>query len=134
MNILLDTHIAVWAFLDEGNLPQKAREIILNPSNTIFYSPVSTWEIHLKHRRNPENMMMDARIFIDYCHETGFTPLLLSDEHVIALTTLYRQENAPEHKDPFDRILLAQAKAENIYFLTHDNKFVWYNEPYVICV
>ena len=134
MKILLDTHIAVWALLDKGDLSHEARKIILDPSNIIFYSPVSTWEIHLKHRRHPENMEMDAPDFIHYCHETGLVPLNLCDKHVAAVLTLVRPEDAPEHKDPFDRLLLAQAKAENIMFLTHDSRMSFYNEPFVICV
>lgn len=134
MKILLDTHMAVWAVLDKGELSQMAREMILDPSNTIFYSPVSTWEIHLKHRRNPENMQMDAPDFIDCCRDSGFVPLNLCDNHVAAVVTLSRSEGAPEHKDPFDRLLLAQAKAENIMFLTHDSKLTFYNEACMICV
>lgn len=134
MKVLLDTHIAVWSLLDIGELSQKARKLILDPSNSIYYSPVSTWEVHLKHRRHPENMEMDAADFSDYCQKTGFIPLNLCDKHVAEVVTLLRADNAPEHKDPFDRLLLAQAKAENIMFLTHDSKMIFYNEPCVICV
>ena len=131
---MLDTHIIIWALLDEGDLSQKARQMILDPSNTFFYSPVSTWEVFLKHRRRPENMGMDVPDFIDCCQDTGFIPLNLSDKHVAAVMSLSRPEGAPEHNDPFDKLLLAQAKAENIMFMTHDSKMSFYNEPCVLCV
>ena len=134
MKILLDTHIAVWALLDQGDLSHEVKKMILFPANTIFYSPVSSWEVHPKHRRRPENMEMDASDFIDYCQDSGFISLKLDDNHVRTVESLSLADGTPEHKDPFDKLLLAQAKAENIMFLTHDSKMQYYGEPCVICV
>ncbi len=63
MNLLLDTHIAVWALNDDPALSVKARELILDPDNTIYYSAVSVWEVLLKHARRPESIPSMKRIF-----------------------------------------------------------------------
>ena len=131
MNILLDTHLAIWLLFDDGNLSNKAKSFVLNPNNTVFYSVVSTWEILLKHRQDPENMLTGVSQFVDACRQSGFLPLNLCDEHVSMCETLSRTEGAPEHKDPFDKLLIAQAKKENFLFLTHDGKLSHYDEPCV---
>ena len=56
MNILLDTHMAIWALLDSPKLTPKARQLITDPDNTIYYSVVSVWEVLLKHSGHPDNM------------------------------------------------------------------------------
>lgn len=68
------------------------------------------------------------------CEENGYLVLPVYNRHVSALETLRRSENAPSHKDPFDRIMVAQAKAENLMFLTHDSLIPYYNEPFIISV
>ena len=60
--------------------------------------------------------------------------LPVRDNHVFTLETLSRPKNVPKHKDPFDRILIAQAKAEEMVFLTHDSLIPYYNEPFIISV
>lgn len=134
MNLLLDTHIALWAILDDELLPQKARDLILNTANEIYYSSVSTWEVLLKHSSDPKNLYITVKQFIERCQYSGFISVNLSDKHISAVETLARSENAPEHKDPFDRLLLSQAKTENLFFVTHDKKFSDYNEDCVIIV
>ena len=74
MNILLDTHIAIWALNDDEALPPKARKLILDPDNLIYYSTVSTWEILLKHSRDPSNLELSADLFVAYCDKAGFLP------------------------------------------------------------
>ena len=68
-----------------------------------------------------------------YCQEAGFLPVEMRDRHVFALETITRAENAPPHHDPFDRMLIAQAKAGNMLLLTHDKSFRLYDEP-LVCV
>ena len=70
----------------------------------------------------------------NYCEQAGFKKLSLDDKHVIAYETLNKVENTPEHNDPFDKILLAQAKGDGMFFITHDKSFTYYNEPYLILV
>ncbi len=134
MNLLLDTHIAVWALNDDPALSEKARELILDPDNTIYYSTVSVWEVLLKHARHPENIPFDEAAFSEGCREAGFVPLGLADKHILAVHTLAGAETVPAHKDPFDRLLLAQAKVENLSFLTHDELMPGYGEKCVISV
>ena len=134
MNLLLDTHIAIWALNDDPALSEKARKLILDPDNTIYYSTVSVWEVLLKHNRRPGNIPFDESDFYEGCREAGFVPLSLTDKHVLAVHTLSRSNNIKEHNDPFDRLLLAQAKVENLSFLTHDELIPGYEEKCVIPV
>ena len=134
MNLLLDTHIAIWALNDDPNLSEKARKLILDPDNNIYYSTVSVWEVMLKHSKRPNEILFDEKEFSEYCHEAGFIPLSLSDKHIFAVSTLIREENAKPHNDPFDRILLAQAKVENLSLLTHDELIPDYKERCIIAV
>lgn len=132
MNLLLDTHIAIWALNDDPALSEKASGLILDPDNAIFYSTVSVWEVLLKHARRPQDIPFDEKDFSEACREAGFMPLNLSDKHILAVSTLSKPETAKEHNDPFDRLLIAQAKVENLSFLTHDPLIPGYNEKCVV--
>ena len=134
MNLLLDTHIALWALNDDPSLSEKAKDLILDPDNTIYYSTVSVWEVLLKHACRPNNLELDSAKFVEYCHEAGFIPLSLYDKHVLAVKSLSRPIDAPPHNDPFDRLLIAQAKSENLSFLTHDSLIPYYEEKCIISV
>ena len=119
MNVLLDTHILIWTHLDDARLSQKAREIILDPHNEIFYSAVSIWETQIKHIRHPKEFTVDGKLLNSLCVKAEFECLSVRPEHSYLLQTLSYSPNAPrEHKDPFDRMLICQAKAENLFFLT----------------
>ncbi len=135
MDFLLDTHIAVWYLQGDQRISLKVREIVANPRNRIYYSIISMWEVALKHTVNAENMSMSGTAFLHWCEQAGFEKLPLDDRHVCALETL-QQHLGPDgkpvfdHKDPFDRILLAQAKGDGMTLLTHDIKFKFWDEPY----
>ena len=134
MNLLLDTHIAIWALNDDPALSEKARELLLDPDNTVYYSTVSVWEVLLKHARRPDSIPFDEADFCEGCREAGFVPLGLADKHILCVRTLTRPDSAREHHDPFDRLLLAQAKVENMSFLTHDELIPGYGERCIIPV
>lgn len=134
MNILLDSHVLLWALTDDARLSQKARDHIMDPDNFIFYSAASVWELSVKHTLHPESVAFTAEELIRFCDEAGLDALDVSVEHVLLLDTLKRPEDAPRHKDPFDRILIAQAKAEGMLFLTHDALLPYYNEKCIIPV
>ena len=134
MNLLLDTHIAIWALNDDPALSERARGLILDPENAVYYSAVSVWEVLLKRARHPENIPFTEADFSEACRAAGYIPLGLADKHILAVQTLSRQEGAKEHNDPFDRLLLAQAKVENLVFLTHDALIPGYGERCVISV
>lgn len=134
MKVLIDTHIAIWSVLDDPMLSKTARDILLSSENEIYYSSASIWEITIKHMAHPEAFLYSGYHLAKGCDENGFIALPVLNHHSFALETLKRPENAPRHNDPFDRIMLAQAKAEGMKFLTHDSLIPYYNEPFVILV
>lgn len=134
MKVLLDTHIILWALTDDEKLSEKARMIILSDENEIYYSTASIWEVSIKHALHPEHMPLSGTQLSDYCQKANYQMLSIQDDHVYALETLRRAKDAPTHKDPFDRILVAQAKAENMLFLTHDSLIPYYQEDCIISV
>lgn len=134
MNLLLDTHILIWALNGDARLPEKARELILDANNVVFYSAVSIWEVSIKHALHPDNVAFSGKELAAYCQEAGFLPVDMREKHIFALETIQRVEGAPPHHDPFDRMLIAQAKAENISFVTHDSLIPYYEEPCIIPV
>ena len=134
MNLLLDTHVLIWALNDDHRLSEKAKEMILDKDNIIYYSVVSIWEISIKHANHPDNVEFSGKELASFCEEAGFQLLELKDRHVFALETISRAEGAPEHHDPFDRMLVAQAKAENMSFLTHDSLIAFYKEKCIVSV
>lgn len=134
MKILIDTHIAIWAVLNDPKLPGRAKDIILDEGNEIFYSTASVWEITIKHMLRPDRLRISGSLLEKGCEDNGYIVLPVFNKHVSALETLKRPGNAPRHNDPFDRIMIAQAKAENLMFLTHDSLIPYYGEPFIIAV
>ena len=134
MKVLLDTHIVLWALADSEKLPAKAREIINNNENEIFYSFVSAWEVAIKHNLHPDKIPISEEDFLKYCNMADYHQISLSEKHILNLKTLQRPETAPKHNDTFDRMLICQAKAENIFFMTHDTLIPYYEEPCILSV
>lgn len=132
MRVLIDTHIAIWAITDDPLLSSKAREIIQNPNNEIYYSAATVWEVTIKHQNHPDTFLLDGRYLAEGCDDNGYHAVLIKLPHVYLIDTLERPKDSPRHKDPFDRLLLAQAKAEGMKFLTHDSNIQYYNEDCVI--
>lgn len=134
MKALLDTHIILWFLTNDSQLSDKAKNIILDEKNEIFYSTASVWEIAIKHMTNPEKMRISGNKFAYGCRQVGFQMIPINDLHVAALETLERPKDAPHHKDPFGRIMLAQAKAEGVRFITHDTLLPYYGESCLLSV
>ena len=135
MNILLDTHILLWSVTEDEKFPDKADEIINDPKNKIYYSSVSVWEAAIKRLKHPDKIAdLSTQELTDLCDDADFQELPLMADQVLMLETLSRPDDAPPHKDPFDRILIAQAKAENMIFLTHDDTLTFYNEDCIMYV
>ena len=134
MNLLLDTHILIWALNDDPRLSQKARDLILDHDNVVCYSTVSIWEVSIKHSLHPEKIEFGGKELAGYCQEAGFHCQGIQDKHVFALETLTRPETAPKHNDPFDRMLVAQAKSDNLFLVTHDSLIPYYQEKCIIPV
>lgn len=132
MKYLLDTHIILWALIDDPRLNKEAKNIIMDKNNTIYYSTVSSWEIEIKHLKR-EDFKLSAEQFNFLCDQNYLLNISIQNKHIEQLEKIYKNENI-KHNDPFDKMLLAQAKAENMIFITHDNKFKAYNEKNVIVV
>lgn len=134
MKLLLDTHLVIWALENNPKLSKRARLLIDDPGNDIYYSAASAWEIAIKHAIRPDSMLMSGDEFMSYCKGSGFRELPVSGGHVRALESLRRADGAPKHNDPFDRIMLSQAKREGMLFLTHDHLMADYEEECVVLV
>ncbi len=122
MRILLDTQVAIWAMTEDSRLKKRARDIILSPTNIIYYSAVSTVEIELKRRSRSNNLEFTTNQFVATCLAAGYIQLPFKDIYLLEANRLIWEGEGKEHQDPFDRILLAQAIVENMNFLTHDDK------------
>lgn len=123
MNLLLDTHVALWAITDSPKLPQKARELIQSPKTTVWISVASVWEIAIKHSLGRGDMPVSSQDAVRYFRESGYRFLVVEAEHAIAVEDL-----AAHHQDPFDRILVAQAVVEPMRLMTHDPIVALYSD------
>lgn len=122
MKLLLDTHVLLWWFFNDQKLSIKAREVIAEPTNDCHVSSVSAWEIATKHRigRLPEAEDVVADLPA-YLREARFSVLEISLSHALLAGVL-----PGPHKDPFDRMLIAQAKIEKLLVVTVDPVFQLY--------
>lgn len=120
MRLLLDTHVLLWALQDHSRI-RKIRKRLLDPDHEIFFSVASLWEIAIKQAigkidASPEEVRDTAR-------QDGFLELPILGAHVLAVTAL-----PPIHRDPFDRLLVAQAFSEPMHLLTGDSLLAGYGE------
>ncbi|MBR1599364.1 MAG: type II toxin-antitoxin system VapC family toxin [Lachnospiraceae bacterium] len=101
-------------------------------NNTVFYSIASVWETEIKNSLG--KLPISGQQLSEYCRETGFKLLSVEEKHIFALNSLERDLSLPKHNDPFDRIMLAQAKVEGYNFITHDSLVAGYNEKCIVFV
>ena len=134
MKFLLDTHIVLWYITDAGKLSDRIEKTIDSLANAIYYSIVSVWEVAIKHQISTLRMPISDEDFSRYANASGMTCLPLEKEHIAALKTLRRAAGAEEHHDPFDRMLIAQAKTENMTLISHDRLLRGYGESCVLTV
>jgi PIN domain nuclease of toxin-antitoxin system len=123
MRALLDTHILIWAAAD-GNFSDAARSLIDNPDNELLFSAVSLWEIAIKAAFRRPDFQIDVAMFRRGLMENGYTEIPATGAHAIGLARL-----PPLHKDPFDRMLLAQAMIEGLTLVTTDPAVAKYPGP-----
>jgi len=124
MKLLLDTQLILWAAKDSDRLSFEARKIISDPDNELLFSPINIWEITIKNALGRQDFKANPRLIRRAMLDNGYLELLMHSEHAITVDTL-----PAVHKDPFDRILIAQAKAEGILLLTADSLLEQYGEP-----
>ena len=124
MKYLLDTHLILWTSFEPGRLTLSSAELIADDSNELLFSVVSIWEVAIKNRKHPETFAANPTVLRASLIERGFVELPLSGPHVIATASL-----PLIHRDPFDRVLLAQALVENIALVTVDTTLLRYDVP-----
>lgn len=126
MNLLLDTQVALWAITDSVELDDKGRGLIENPSNVIWISVVSLWEISFKHLMAREIMPVNANQAIGYFQDSGYHVLALDSVHVT-----YAEELPRHHSDPYDRLLIAQALCTPLRLLTSNTLVAEYSDTFM---
>ena len=127
MNLLLDTHVALWAITDHPGLSATARKLILSPRATVWISVASIWEISIKHSLGRGEMPVSGDDAVRHFRAAGYQFLAIEPEHAAAIETLPRH-----HQDPFDRLLVAQALIEPMRLLTHDHTIARYGDTIVL--
>lgn len=123
MNLLLDTHLLLWAAAEPQCLSPTAREMLLDPSNQPVFSAASLWEITIKNGLGRPDFNVDPRRLWRMLLANGYRELPVTSEHSVAVNDL-----PPLHKDPFDRILIAQARVEGMMLLTVDRIMARYGD------
>ncbi|SJM94165.1 conserved hypothetical protein [Crenothrix polyspora] len=122
MNLLLDTHTLIWLLEGDSNLSQTAKAAIENPDNTNFVSIATVWEMAIKVSIGKLEMQAPLNMLKTLMELNGIETLPVSIEHALLVSKLPFY-----HKDPFDRLLIAQAINENMLLLTRDEKFSHYD-------
>ncbi|MDR2945359.1 MAG: type II toxin-antitoxin system VapC family toxin [Candidatus Adiutrix sp.] len=118
MRLLLDTHVLIWFFSKQSLLPLKIRELILDPVNEKFLSIASVWEMAIKSGQGKLKLPVSPRDLVTEFQGAGGLILPITLDHAWAT------ENLPwHHRDPFDRLLIAQAAFEKLTLVSHDGQF-----------
>jgi len=126
LNLLLDTHVALWAITDSPKLSREARNLIQSPKTTVWISAASVWEIAIKHALGRGDIPVSSQDAVRYFQESGYRFLPIEPEHAVAVEGL-----AAHHQDPFDRILVAQALVEPMRLMTHDPMVALYSDTII---
>ncbi len=124
MKLLLDTHVLLWAAGMPERLSEDARALIEAEENTLIFSAASLWEMAIKHSLGRSDFRVDARVLRRGLLDNGYGELPILSEHAVAVDGL-----PPIHRDPFDRLLVAQATVEGITLLTSDTVIARYPGP-----
>jgi len=123
MNLLLDTHILLWAAGQPDRLSQECRNLLVNPSNNLIFSAASLWEISIKSRLGRSDFNVDPARLRRMLLLNAYRELAVSSEHAVAVSILPLL-----HKDPFDRMLITQARTEAMLLITSDSLVAAYGE------
>lgn len=126
MNLLIDTHVLIWFLNGDSQLSEKARNAIEDTGNNKIVSIASIWEISIKVSLKRLRFPHGLKQFLSLIEENGFEILPISFEHTIILSDLEFI-----HRDPFDRLLIAQCLSENLTIITRDELIGNYNIPLI---
>jgi PIN domain nuclease of toxin-antitoxin system len=123
LNLLLDTHLLLWSALGDSRLPRDAETLISAPENTLWFSVASIWEVVIKSGLGRPDFRLDAAALRAGLLANDYQELPVEGRHVLMLRQL------PDlHRDPFDRLLLAQANADGLAFVTSDRALAGYGD------
>ena len=125
MRLLLDTHVLVWCLSGDRKLPPATAELIRDPATDVYFSAVSLWEVAIKSALG--KMRADANAMLTYLVDEGFKEIPVMARHTVETVTL-----PMHHRDPFDRLLVAQSRLESLRLLTNDKVMALYGEPVVL--
>ena len=123
MKLLLDTHLLLWAANQFDKLSPIALKLMGDPSNELIFSAASIWEITIKQGLGRDDFKVNPRLLRRGLLENGYQELAITSVHALAVGQL-----PPIHKDPFDRLLVAQAQSESIILLTADSLVAQYGD------
>lgn len=123
MRLLLDTHLLLWAAASSKRLPRAARALIENAANEVYFSAASIWEIAIKSSLGRKDFRIDLVALQIALPEMGLVELPVTATHAVGITKL-----PPIHRDPFDRLLIAQSIAEPLALLTNDSLLARYSD------
>lgn len=123
MRLLLDTHVLLWALVEPGKIPAEARSAIESAENDVLFSAASIWEIAIKAGLGRLEPSVDPMEIADAAIASGFTELPIRSRAAAQVTRL-----ALHHRDPFDRLLVAQALCEPARLLTADRALLPYSD------
>lgn len=124
MKLLADTHLLLWAAGWPERLPKAARVLFDDPKNELLFSAASLWEVAIKCRLGRADFQVDPRLLRRGLLDNGYAELAITSEHAVAVDLL-----PAIHKDPFDRILIAQSTVEGVILLTADPLVSQYPGP-----
>jgi PIN domain nuclease of toxin-antitoxin system len=121
VRLLLDTHLLLWATASSDRLSSEIRSLIEDPQNDVHYSAASIWEIAIKSALRRQDFRVDLPLLQSSLARTGLTELPVRAEHAVGVTRL-----PPVHRDPFDRLLVAQSLVEPMVLMTNDGVLARY--------
>jgi PIN domain nuclease of toxin-antitoxin system len=124
LKLLLDTHILLLATIAPHRLSAQARGLMEDEANGLVFSVLSIWEIAIKRGLDRDDFKVDPRLLRRALLDNGYEELVIASEHVVAVDSL-----PPIHRDPFDRLLVAQATVEGVTLLTSDVRVGQYPGP-----
>ncbi len=124
MRLLLDTHVLLWAAGKPERLSAEARSLLENPANQLLFSAVSLWEVAIKNDLGRDDFKVDPRLLRRGLIDNDYFEVPVLGEHALQIAAL-----PPIHRDPFDRMLVAQAQVEGMTLLTVDARVAEYPGP-----
>ena len=124
MKLLLDTQLLLWAAGQPDRLSPSASKLLLDRDNELMFSAASLWEIAIKRGLGRDDFQVEPRLLRRGLLDNGYTELAITSQHAVSIDSLPNL-----HKDPFDRLLLAQALIEGITLLTSDARLALYPGP-----